>query len=830
MKSYKQKILWSIAGLFAIAGLGIAVAPEFITLNNLKPKLEQAINSHPGINAKINGDIKFSLLSGPKLVAHNITVPNGFVKFIEFDIPIKQIFNLSDVNVFEKATVYGADLKIESLTSPLSDQVINIKSSTFEFRGHKFELVSSELNKNILSGILKTHQNNFNYYYSFVFDGVNFNVKNDKDNLIANGRILPDGSANGVLSVDTENINNFFHFSQPEIKQKISLTTNFYWDGFEGLSFEKITGENVSGNVEIYNNGRKDIEIKATDVDIDLSYLASNLDVIYNTNLKIELTGKIKFRDNVYSFVRLNTIGTGDEFIINEIILDTTKISGGTISKDFAKDLPITLVKDGADVFCFFSGNLESWECKKYQYDDMSGKIIVDGENYEVFLNSDKKMFENTGFYKRFTHLGTNGELHFNFADASGTVYIKNDTGTPKYSFAKDKPFNWLGDNFYFIPENMANEIGAFSWKDNLIFFVSNSNNWSIEMNVDTGYFKIRGANIKDWFTDADLQAIKDMDFIATGNLHKNNIYDLVLKFGNHEFKGNVIGNNIILTCDILNLDLIASQEYIDEYESMKFLTPAKITLPFDLGLNIGLKANKLIYNGDIFSNFIYSLEDNEQAFSITDESRGDFLVSVIENGFDYEILLELNRFKTYSKLLGAGLPLNIEDTTITGQANLRTSGKIAFDIWKNLSGTIDIVLEGGTLTGLGIDNFYATAGDITTLNAEYSLMKAFESGKSRLKNMRIIGEYKDETFTTTAPFTLSLNHTDITGEIKTFDGNMSVKMDFALRGTAPTPEPITLNVLPTGKREYSLSEIMTNFDAYYFKSFVATHDKFKIF
>ena len=92
---------------------------------------------------------------------------------------------------------------------------------------------------------------------------------------------------------------------------------------------------------------------------------------------------------------------------------------------------------------------------------------------------------------------------------------------------------------------------------------------------------------------------------------------------------------------------------------------------------------------------------------------------------------------------------------------------------------------------------------------------------------MRIIGEYNSGDFITTAPIELRLRHTDVTGELEITDGAMQATFNLTLRGTSPVPAPIDLTINPNGTREYSLSEIMMNFDATYMRDFVRTHDRF---
>ena len=172
-------------------------------------------------------------------------------------------------------------------------------------------------------------------------------------------------------------------------------------------------------------------------------------------------------------------------------------------------------------------------------------------------------------------------------------------------------------------------------------------------------------------------------------------------------------------------------------------------------------------------------------------------------------------------------MPLNVGDAYITGDIAMKTSGMIAHDLEYNLNGTIDLTFTGGYIFGLGIDDFFASANKITILNAEYALADALTDGQTRLKSLHIVGKYDRGNFETTEPLTLSVPHADATGTLQLNDGKMSAQFYLVLRGTAPEPAPIDLEIAPNGERTYSLSEIMQNFDPAFMREFVRTHDRF---
>ena len=265
----------------------------------------------------------------------------------------------------------------------------------------------------------------------------------------------------------------------------------------------------------------------------------------------------------------------------------------------------------------------------------------------------------------------------------------------------------------------------------------------------------------------------------------------------------------------------------MDNYSEMEFLTNSPILIPFSTNTNIFLTADKLIYNGEEYQNFVYSLKDNIQTFSISDGARGNLLATISKENAKYEIFIQLNRFSIAGSLLSTHMPLNIRDSVITAEIHLHTHGKIAHDIDYNMHGSMDLTFDGGYLVGMSFDDFYASANNITTLNSEYAIANTLESGETKIKKMRIVAKYANGTFETTQPFTLSMRHVDAIGALKISSNDMIATMNITLRGTSPAPPPIELTVLPNGVRQYSLSDIIRNFDAEYMLTFIKTHNKF---
>jgi len=55
----------------------------------------------------------------------------------------------------------------------------------------------------------------------------------------------------------------------------------------------------------------------------------------------------------------------------------------------------------------------------------------------------------------------------------------------------------------------------------------------------------------------------------------------------------------------------------------------------------------------------------------------------------------------------------------------------------------------------------------------------------------------------------------------------MTAQLNLTLRGTSPMPAPIALTIGAGDVRDYSLSQIMINFDPEFMRDFVRTHGRF---
>ena len=818
---YKRRIGWTLVGIFATAIVAVVFVPPAITLNYMKPQLESAVLKQTGITADFNGNINFSMLGRTTIVAHDITVPFGTINSIMFSVPWHSVFHPTDTELTGPISVYGANFRIKNLDAIDFNSKIILYNSRVEFMSHDYDIIRGELVNGRFTGTVRTAQ----HKYDVTFENDEFIIHNQNNKLEIVGQLYSDGSASGQMSIETDNINRWFEFPEPEISQHVNLTMDFMWDGGRGFDFRNIVANGVTGNIKLYPDGRRDIELYSSDVDYDFSFLTEPGKFLRGTNLHIDFYGNLKFQDLQFNHVKISAIGTDEKLQIGTIIADDNTLTGGTIDADGAHDIMVVMPVNGKNTSCLFSGTPTAWSCREYSHGNMSGSLWVNGDEFNITVKSNTKMPDINTVHSKAMDFGTHGVINFEFSDAAGTLSINGTRTRPEFRFAKNKTLDWMGVNFPFLPTSMRDATGDFEWESGAVVFHPHDKTW--QMAVQNDFFYIYGNNFKTWFPNIDLQVLRDNIYTVSGEYKNNVTSDLTINIANHVFTGSSVGNAITLKTDILNLDSFLSQNYLKRYEELSFFTMHPIMIPFDLGVDVSLSADKLIYDGDEYNNFVYSLKPNTQTFSITDNARGNILSTIQRDGTNYDITMQLNKFETHGLLLRDTMPLNISDTYITGDIHMKTSGHIAHDIEYNLNGDVDLTFNGGYIYGIGTDEFFASAENITILNVEYALADALSGGKTRLKSLHIIGHYEHGNFATSEPLSLSLPHVDGTGALKIDDGAMLAQFYIVMRGTAPEPAPIDLTIAPNNERTYSLSEIMQNFDPSYMRQFVKSHNKF---
>lgn len=818
---HKRRLFWSLTCTFCALALCVIIIPPFITLNQFKPTIEKSIYNQMSVPAKLNGDIHFSLIGGATIVVHDVVVPTARIGSVMLSIPFSDFFDIKNAELERNVSIYDAAIKIDKLEPAGFNHNINIYNSNIEIFGRKFHIIRAQFKNGEFHGTVRSKK----HKYDIEFIGDTFNIRNKNNSLEITGQMYSDGSINGHISIETDKINEWFNFEIPKITNTVRLTANFEWDGGNGYKFTSIQSDNFSGNIEITPSGERIIQLVSENIDFDFSFLTQPNTLLNDTTFNLDLYGKLHFADRTFKHLRIQATSNNNKLQISNIIADDVAITGGTITANGANNIMITMPVNDTNAMCVFSGTPEKYECAVFTYGDLSGSLSVDNGTFDVFVQSNLPMPTDKETQDLIKKLGTTGTINFQFSDVGGIYKIDGNKKEISYTYAQDKTLSWLKLDLPFLPDFILNAPGNFSWQNGMLTFTPYNNQW--QLSTYDNYFYLMGLSFKTWLPNLDLQSINDSSYTITGFYSNNRISNLNIKTQNHEFNGSYSGNTLTLHTKQLSLDQIKNAEFFADFANQEFLTNDPILTPFNLPINIALSADTLIYNTDSYQNFIYTLKPNTQTFSITDSNRGNILATIERNKTNYDIFAQLNKFVIQGTLLNNTLPLNVADTTITGQILLTTSGQIAHDIYYNLAGNIDLTFDGGNLIGMSFDKFYASAENITSLNAEFALANALTSGQTALKQMRIIGDYSTGNFITTQPIEISMRHINGRGGLAITDGKMTAEFDLTLRGTAPTPATIALSILPDGKRQYSLSEIMTELDPGFMRAFVKTHDKF---
>ena len=261
---------WTMVGVAASVVIAIIFVPPLINLNYMKPQLTHAIKSQTGISPELQGDINFSLLGRATIVAHDIVIPFGTIHSAMFSVPWLSVFKPTDAKLEGPVAIYGGKFKIESLNSFDFNTKITIYNSRVQFMSHDYDIVRGELQNGRFNGIVRTNQ----HKYDVTFENDDFIIRNNNNKLEITGQLFNDGSASGQMTIETDNVNKWFEFPEPKIHETVKLTMDFAWDGGYGFDFTNINANNVSGNIKLYPDGHRDIQMTSDDIGYDFSFLA----------------------------------------------------------------------------------------------------------------------------------------------------------------------------------------------------------------------------------------------------------------------------------------------------------------------------------------------------------------------------------------------------------------------------------------------------------------------------------------------------------------------------------------------------------------------------
>lgn len=818
----KRRTFWTIVITLATLFIAMVIVPPMINLNSLRPKLEAAILAETGVPIQILGDVHFGLLGQTTIVAHKVKTPNGLTERLSVQIPFSDLFDIQNATLNSAIKAYGANINISTLSMLKLKYHMDVTNSVLHFMGKDYYIIRGTFNNGTFNGVVRTGE----HKYDIQFQGNEFTVKNKNLNLDISGEFFPSGGAIGTLEISTNKINSWFGFNEPKINGLVKLTTDFRWNGKYEFNFFDLVANNVRGNIDIYDNGWRSIVLSSDDVVFDFSFLSNPTKLMHDTKLDIDFYGDLSFQHKRFQHVKIDAVSTEKYVQITKIIADDFSLTGGTIDANGGHDILIKTILDGKNTECLFSGTTDNWKCETFKYGDLSGTITVNGDTLDATVISNRAVTENE-LLAYIERIGVkNANIRFKFSNIGGKYTITPRQSKTVYDYVYGKNLQWLNPHMKLLPDFMMQDIGNFVWNGDTMTFIPNSQNWSLTLHDN--FFYLTGKSIKKWLPGADLRAVNDFEYIASGFYNdRGDISDLTLKIAGHIFTGKSNSNGITLHTKQLVLNTFINQDFIDNYEEMEYIANAPILLPFESEKNVYLSADKLVYGENTYKNFTYSLKSDTQTFSITDNNRGNLLTTIIKERSKYDIFIQLNNFVINGLFLPPKFPLNIMNTSITAEMNLKTNGYIAHDIWYNMTGDADISFDGGYITGLGIDKFYDEYDDLTRLNISDRLMTALESGITKIKKMRVIGRYSNGAFETTVPLQISAYHTDIIGTLKLDNLGMDTQLNISMRGTSPDPTSVFLIISPNGRRSYSLSEIMKNFDPAYMRSFIKTHNKF---
>ncbi|MBQ6736653.1 MAG: hypothetical protein IJQ90_04180 [Alphaproteobacteria bacterium] len=818
---HKRRAFWTFIVTIGIIAIGLLVAPNFINLNKLRPHLESAIFAQTGVNLKINGNVNFGFLGTTHIITHDIQTPNGHTDILAVNLPFSSLFDLENAKL-GTITVYRPYINLHSLSMLQLKYHMAVNNATLHFMGKDYKIIRGVFYNGTFDGQVRTSE----HKYDISFKGNDFTVTNKNLKLNITGEYFPSGGAAGILEINTNKINSWFGFSEPNITHNVKLTTNFYWDGGYGFKFTDIVANNLHGDVTLEPNGWRTINVESDNISFDFSFLSKPSNFAKDTTLKVDFYGDLVFNNHRFEHVQIDAVGVQDYIQINKIIADSTSFTGGTIDKDGAHEIMIRTILDDKKTECLFSGTENNFECQNFVYGDITGNLKYKNRVLEADISSNRKLDlkELESYIKRIG--AQSATIRFKFANMGGVFTQTKKSSSIKYDYIYDKTLSWLNPHMKSLPAFMMDSPGNMVWSGDSFSFTPNTNDWSLTLHDN--FFYITGQDIKKWFPDLDLRVIHSHEYIITGFYNdKGDVSDLTIKIAGHTFTGTADKRSLTLHTDKLYIDVFLTPEFFERYEELEFLTNSPLLLPFEFSTNIYLTADTLIYGENSYKNFVYSLKSGTQTFSITDNARGNLLATIIKERSTYDIFIQLNKFVINGKLLPNEYPLNIMDTSITAEINLKTHGHIAHDIKYNMTGDMDLTFDGGYITGIGIDQFYMDTDNLTRLNVEDRIMIALESGTTRLKNMRVIGEYQNGNFTTTKPIELSIRHATAVGMLDITDNAMNAKFDINMRAVAPDSVTVSLKVAPNGRRGYSISELMRYFDPAFMRSFIKTHDKF---
>ena len=858
LPSKKHRIFWGSATAIAIAAVIYLIIPPMLNLNRYRSDLSNALTSTVGKNVEIMGDVRVSLLGHPMLIAKDVRFSGTRAGAIRFRVTWGSIFDMRNARITGAVKVSDADIKMTSFAAvPDFGRKILLSNAMIDYQGKKYEILNGVIDRGALSARIRTDQ----HKYDLVIQNGNFMVTNPNEDLDIKGILALDDkgvmSAKGMFSIDTTEINKWFNFVDPVIKDRIKLSMNFDWDGNGNFDFSDIKGTSGSakfnGHIRLkYENGvlaNKVVRMVVSGADADITFLRKKPEFFNQSDFNIVFKdSRIKTGINQMPILKNLSLdmSVGDAFNadIRSFKADDSKIAisaTGHMNGKTADNLGINLYEKNQSLRCILSGDMDNWQCSQWSFanKDMTavGTLFVSPNDFKMVLKSNYSKFGIHSFDEIKRFIGKrDGDIKFTIGNGmDGTAKIRGEYINAEYT-QKETKLSKLSVKLP-LPEQMMDSIGdiAATIDGKKISFVFRTPEWTLSSDGEDG-FSISHKDAKEFLADLTGQApipfIKDnISAIIVGKYNVSTITNLNIQIAGTVLSGTFTGmkegvGQLALKTPMLDLDQILDANWFGDFSDNQYLTKDPTLMPFFFGTDIAITADKIKYRDTVYDGFVYSLLGNSQNASISDSKNGGLVFSVSRDKNNYHYLIQLNKFFAPGFLFSRKSSLNISGTTVTAQAELDSFGLTAYDIRRNMSGIIDASLDGGIFYGIGTDNFYNNVNSYSQLDEEDALTNALDGGQSMIKEMEITGEYSGGDFTTTKPFLLTLRHTDITGNFRVKNDIVQIRSNITLRGTNPVPKPIAIRI-EKGKRDYSIADILPNIDLDYLREFVANHKKF---
>ncbi|MDR1826177.1 MAG: hypothetical protein LBQ49_00620 [Rickettsiales bacterium] len=506
--------------------------------------------------------------------------------------------------------------------------------------------------------------------------------------------------------------------------------------------------------------------------------------------------------------------------------------AAGKIADESARDLDVAISMDGRSLRCVLSGDDKNFGCGRWSFADekmsATGTLAVFGNEFQMVFKSKNAAADIAGLVEKY--IGKkNGSVEFEIGDKAVVMAIGGGRVVTEYveknatleNFPKKLP----------IPKDMRSVSGNIAAKidGGKISLVFQSAEWTLSIDDENRFMlshKDAGKLLASLTGKPVLPFVKPrVPVRIVGKFSEGMITEMNAEIADMRLGGTVIGDSITLAAADLDLDKILDEKWFAEFRDNQYLSGDPILAPFGFGAKLALKAGAVVLNGARYRGVTYYLDEGGQYLSIADADAGKMLIGVSKEKSKYKFLVKLDKF-FIPRMFGETAPVNIEGATVTAEAELESRGLTARDIRKNMTGVIDLSADGGFLIGLGVDAFYDNAARYDKRDVEGAVVKMLSDGRTAIKELSVSGEYNGGDFRTTKPFLLIARHADITGNVSIQNNKAAARANIMLRGTNALPKPIALNI-SNGRRDWAISEILSDIDLYYLREFASTRGKF---